>query len=660
MADNSTSSAYGASKGLSYTLPWDAMMQYNSQVEAQKQGLIAQNEQKMGKIVEMEKEVYTAIPTYDKALEDHYEQLHFEMGKTISKYRDPFSSIEGMRAMKDISAKYLNNEFISNYTQTKEAHDRLKTDYANERITESDFQLKEAEYQAFANGDYTKSQKKVFEYGRPDYTQITEINKTLAGDFDRVFNSKSGSVTTEGYSDDQFAKMYELGIMGKHKDNYIMEINRNLRKKQGIEINEETQKAEGIRLLKLQFPRRDEYYHQRSSGEGNAGKSYKDTQTYNDIMYGDMNPNDIPNHVAKADDTSIANFKHVSFGEGFEQYSFATNDAKYKIISASDYDQESFMAKGKVMTTRQNVVSGFFDKISNASKPLFNAPKGVFIFEGDNTAPGISQDQFYALGKSMGYSTNAECDAIFDKYKNGDYEQQNVGLSGKRVISNKGTTAKYSANPFLYEAMSQVTRSVDAEKDFTPAFKTDMENILGFRGEKDFVYLDNVNVPVTMNVQANDKQNSINAPEAQRQWTAMQNQLNVPDYLVLGGGRGVALTRDGTYNGIFDVNAGIHSGEKGLNEVLTSPLRDSFVDYFNRIEKRHTKAKSPKFLIREVFKGLNYDGIKAQINNGGEGSVYSLAEQLKKEIKSAKIKQPEPGTKEYMVLKLAEEFDSLP
>ena len=262
MADN-TVTASGATRGASYVLPWDTMMQYDNMVKQTKDKFEAQNQQRKMQIADMEKQDLTGMPAFDTALENHYEQLHGEMGKVISKYRDPFQSLDGMREMKSIQAKYLANPIINSAKSTEESFKRLQADYASSAITPEDYAIKKAEYDKIANEGDGKS---AFAYARPDYQDTAQIYGDIFKDIDKTTLKDTPNVTIRGYSDQQFDQAYNLAMIGEHKEAFMREIDHNLSQKAGIPINEETRKAEGIRLAKLYKPvDENKIYHQASN-----------------------------------------------------------------------------------------------------------------------------------------------------------------------------------------------------------------------------------------------------------------------------------------------------------------------------------------------------------------------------------------------------------
>src|SRR5512133_621295 len=141
MADN-TVTASGPTRGASYVLPWDTMAQYDQMVTRSKDQYEAQNQQRLATIADMEKQDLTGMPSYDKALEDHYEQLHGQIGKIITKYRDPFQSLEGMRELKGVQAKYIANPIVNNAKTTEGSFKALQSDLANNIITKEDYDIK--------------------------------------------------------------------------------------------------------------------------------------------------------------------------------------------------------------------------------------------------------------------------------------------------------------------------------------------------------------------------------------------------------------------------------------------------------------------------------------------------------------------------------------
>lgn len=395
-----------------YVLPWETAMQYDQMVQNKKEQFQRENEEKMARIVDMEKEQQTEMGIYDRALEDHYENLHLQMGKVITKYKDPFQSIEGMREIKQVSSGYINNQFLTNAKQTQDAYQRLKQDYAQDKITTEDFKLKEAEYNDFINkGDASKT----FDYARPDYTPIEKILGQTASLFDKTNLKDTRNQTVFGYSDEQFDHMADMVYVGPENRQAILKVQANM-KSLGQEITPESTHSELVRLLKNQFPRKTDnrYYESDGNGSGSVSPDYLDS------ILGNI-PNSVAaNYVAMGADKSIADLSTLTFGKGQEKYSIPMR-GQAKFIHSNGFDISTNTFNSRIATTKQNLANGAYEKIMNIVNNKENELPGKIFANAMPNRDLLTPAQFKKLGEKLGFSSS-EIEEINNEFWSGKHK----------------------------------------------------------------------------------------------------------------------------------------------------------------------------------------------------------------------------------------------
>jgi hypothetical protein len=674
MADQDTT-AYGATKGLSYVLPWDTMAQYNQMVEAKKEQYEQQNQQKLQTIAAMEQQTQTGMPTYDKALEDHYEKLHLEMGKVIAKYRDPFSSLDGMRDMKTIQAKYLINPIINNAKDTERLYNQLQNDLANNNITKEDYNVQKTAYDRhIAEGDPMKP----FQYQRPNYEDPDNIINTVARAYDKNY-SETGNTIKTGYTDTQFGSMYDDMFIHKSKDRVLLAIDDYANKHgYGPIADEKTRRQIGIEYLKMMMPEKVDIKQKATSGEeGNLNGAF--FRTNYDAKTGQININDVRNHIRLNGDGSAA-LPRIGFGPTNAMYGYE-NTGKIKIYDATGRDDDSGMFNARGVVTRQEVVNDYCSKIEKYALTLKDDKGNSMlnnknIWQGDDSYPKankgttetldankkfnsiLTEDQFTKLGLALGYKTE-EIPGIVQRFKESQYANAlTKGMIYKSINLDNTSKTGLSANAFLLDFMDKNVSSSDHE-NWTPDFEESLSALNPTAKRSDYVMLNNIKVDPHIDLIHASKINASANTVAQKLIEAnnarfMRTNTIAWDYL--GGGGLLAKNDQGQYQGFTDINNWTGAGRKNFAQVLAMPnITNIATNYFNRkeeyIKNVEAKINSSKgnahydnlenqkpSLAREFFKGLGLNSILEHWNgkdtNGVSARDRSLA--LKPKVEEAK------------------------
>lgn len=589
MADN-TVTASGPTRGASYVLPWDTMAQYDQMVTATKDKFEAQNQQRLATIADMEKQDLTGMPSYDKALEDHYEQLHGQIGKIITKYRDPFQSLEGMRELKDVQAKYIANPIVNNAKETEGAFKRMQLDYAENRITPEDYAIKKAEYDKhITEGDVSKP----FEYGRPDYLQSSKIFDDVFKDMDKSVLKQSPNGSTIGYSDPQFDQAVNLAMIGQHGAALVREIDQNLTQ-QGITINEQSRQAEGVRLAKLYKPLDvNKIYHQASDSEDS-----KNMVLPSDLI---LNTGKIPRQMVGGFIETNAKTKSIELstlgrGQGNDAYSFDPDGAATFFESADDADlSRSHFVNSRVLMPRQNIATSFTKKLLNAANSLRS--KGIAI-DNLNLLSTVNQGteikdsndktvklpvkqmlkpQFDALAGELGIpQKDGSWDYIANEFNQGQY-----ALTGKFVTYDEGKLVDkgsentgYSGNAILFHLLNHGISAPKEEASIPGEMKSAMSEYFGLKSGTDMVVVDGVQLPLRLdNTKLADSDVSQNITPKPTGIRNMQRSMTgVGSYENNFGGKAVLRSATGGWAGIGDVSNRIpknNLGIENLGEILT-------------------------------------------------------------------------------------------
>jgi hypothetical protein len=648
---------------ISGVLPWETQMQYDQMIQQKKDQFQNENEQKMARIVDMEKEQQTGMGVYDKALEDHYEKLHLEMGKVITKYRDPFTSIEGMREIKGVSSKYVNNQYLVNAAKTKEAYDNLKKDYAANRITNDDFQAKEAEYNEFiTNGGADK----VFEYARPDYTPIEKILATTAQLFDKTNLKDTRNQTVSGYKDEQFDHMADMAYVGPENKEAILKVQGNL-KALGADVTPESTKAELVRLLKLQFPLKTDNRYYESSGSGSGSGSVPSiAPDYFDSAEGVIPVAVADSYVNKGKDGSVADLKQLTFGQGQEKYSMPMLGSA-KFINANRFDRTTNSFNSRIATTKQNLANGAYQKISGAINEL-GLPANSFA-SSMNKAGVMDQSQFDALGIKLGFTNPTERSEIYNEYASGKYSKDKaitVGklgtiFGGEDVLSNPNAKSKpiYSANAYLYHIINKNATPISDTGNEDAATKAMLAQFMGNNPGSEPVYVDGVNVSANINPTTIANRNQLGDYEASKR-NERSTEFDIESVKrieYLGGTKMASFNADDVFNGIALQPGGRvqRVGKYGFDEILSNKeALPAFAEYLENVSKR--PKEEGKTLIEQAFRNWPTENIKAYMNSGGEKSLVARFGAVKAKITNGEDVTPE----EKYIYQIGQEYAKLP
>lgn len=644
-------------QNISGVLPWETAMQYDQMIEQKKQQFQNENEQKMARIVDMEKEQDTGMGVYDKALENYYEKLHLDMGKVISKYRDPFTSIEGMREMKDVSNKYLNNQYLLNATQTKEAYQRLKSDYASDKITTEDFKAKEAEYNDFISKG---SADKTFEYSRPDYTPIEKILATTAQMFDKTNLKDTRTQTISGYTDEQFDNMANMIYVGPENREAILKVQGNL-KALGQEVTPDSTKQELVRLLKLQFPRKvdNRYYESSGNGSGN-GSIPAISPDYFDTAEGNIPISVADAYINKGTDKSIADLKTLTFGPGQEKYSIPFSGSA-KFINANRFDRITNSFNSRIATTKQNLANGAYQKIQQVLSKT-GLPSNAFAgpLKVQST---LSPDQFRTLGSQLGFSPE-ETDQIAQEFNSGRYSKDKAITAGNigTLYAGKPEDQKkpiYSANAFLYHIINKNTTPISDTGSEDAGTKAMLAQFMGNNPGSEPVYVDGVNVSANINPTTVANRNQLGDYEASKrnQRSTEFDLESVKRVEYLGGTDMASFNGDDMFNGIAIQPGGRvkRIGKYGFDEILKNKeALPAFAQYLHNVSQR--PKEEGKTVMEQAFKNWPVENIKSYMNAGGNNSLVARFGAIKAKMNNGVDVTPE----EKYIYQIGQEYAKLP
>lgn len=648
MADN-TVTASGPTRGASYVLPWDTMAQYDQMVTATRDKFEAQNQQRLATIADMEKQDLTGMPSYDKALENHYEQLHGQIGKIITKYRDPFQSLEGMRELKDVQAKYIANPIVNNAKTTEDAYKRLQSDFAQNIITTDDYNIKKAEYDKhITEGDITKP----FEYGRPDYMQSSAILDDVFKDMDKVILKESPNESVRGYSDEQFSQAVDLAMIGQHSAAFVREIGQNLQQ-QGVPVTEQSRQAEGIRLAKLYKPLdRNKTFHQASDGGETGGYMPFD----NVLQTGMLSKEDVGSFIPyNAKTKGIEGVKILGRGPGEEEYAIPVEGSIMFFNNASsgvDIGQSQF-ADAEVIMPRQNIADGFIGRLQEAGKKagissvtlLRTIAKGSA--ERDKEGNLIQQslnyipkEKFDALAQNLGLKPDPQTgtyDFIANEFNEGKYQIENSFISmGDEKIIEKGIPSPdgkplYSANAILMHLMSHGITKPTKEALQSSFNKEAMAAYYGDHPGTDWVAVKGAQIPLRVDITKGMEYNvSKNVPSGKTGANYMARAVKGENSFVgLHEGLGVIYSPIGTWDGIGQTDHRSRNdrlGKDSFGEILQSPRATaSLIKGYNSFNSSTTTSDSQGKTKLEQLTHLSLPTLEEMFNKGGEQSFNATA-----------------------------------
>ena len=669
MADN-TVTASGPTRGTSYVLPWDAMAQYDQMVQTSKNQYEQQNQQRLATIADMEKQDLTGMPSYDKALEDYYEQLHGEMGKIITKYRDPFQSLEGMRELKGVQAKYIANPIVNNAKTTETSFKSMQADLANNIITKEDYDIRKAEYDKhITEGDVTKP----FIYQQPNYIDPTTVVAQIASSFDTEFKEDANKVVS-GHFDEQIGNIYDAAFIDKSRDRFLLGVdNYAATKGYGKITDEETRKKIGMEYIRMMLPLKTDLKERTGGGDGlGSGKAVQDLRTWYDTNRGTLDPNNANSYIDKNADGSL---RLSMIGHGINQGAYSwepTESAKIKFIKSDNYDPGSKQLNSTVVMSKAELYSGVGNKIAKQVKAL-GINDQVFSgtsSDGKSSINGITltERQFDILGESLGF-TFEQIDKINKDYVNGNYTDalSQSGIYDDVLLKPDGQA--FSPSAFLYHIISKKARIANDNDKWTPDDVQELETIYKINKKSDAVYLHGVQLNAQMDTKKDNKVNdeyNTGTVEAQKKWSSIFQQTDTPRREILGGGLVLALSDNGRYYGFTDVNRVDAAGRNNLAEVFLSKntrLSDAALFYYQqqkRITQRYTQPNQPS-VLQLFFKGLDKEAIRKHLTFAPEGqlSTYQMAEQIKAELPEMTKNGETTSEKEKMILDLCQEFDNM-
>lgn len=674
MAENTVAAA-GPTRGASYVLPWDAMAQYDQMVTRSKEQYEAQNQQRLATIADMEKQDLTGMPSYDTALENHYEQLHKEMGKVITKYRDPFESLEGMREMKSIQAKYIANPIVNNAKTTETSFKALQSDLANNIITKEDYDIKKAEYDKhITDGDITKP----FEYAQPDYVEPTTVVAKIASSFEKTFKETAYS-TTSGYTDEQIGNIYDAAFIDKSRDRFMLGVENYAKSKNyGVITDEKRRKEIGEEYIRMMLPWKVDK-KEKTEGDGIDSGIYT-LRTSMDANTGNLNTQDARNYVRKNTDGSLA-INNIGIAAGNGEYSFQTK-GKWTFDNSDHYDSDTKQLNSQILGTKVQLVNDIGDKITTAARKI--GLKGN-IWSGSTddsketeTNAVIDEKSFNALGMELGFSDEA-IKAIKDNYLQGYNKSLFQGMIyGNLKFDPKDNQSGLSANAFLYHIADKTVTAVEANEVFSNDIEADLYNLHGTKSKSSYVRLHGVQLDSNVSMAAaskTNKDNNTGTPEQRRMWQQMQVKTLTADYDIIRGGIVFAKTQENRYDGFTNMNTGERAGNtdgrtgisQGLAHVMESKdLSWGAVERFDEqrriAEKGQREAENnPNIeyrysVLNGFFRGLTPEQIRNQMTTKGKNglSIIDMATQIDEPTKTDKgiILSP----KERMIIELTKEY----
>ena len=474
---------FGASDGFAVRLPWDKMMDREQYLKQREQQYIANNEQKLAKIADMEQQTYTDLPIFNQHLEKYYEGLHEETGKIISQYGgDPFKSLDGMNALNTQRTKFLNNPILNNANQSKAAYQRLMEDYKAGHVTTSDFQKYQNSYTQFGqNGDPKTGISMPWNYTRPDYKTENDMVKDISSGFEKAVlgfddTSKNYSV---GFQKGQFSKMADLALEDPKYEPFIEKV-QNRMKEQGVDPSHLHTYLQDV--FKQHLPA---MFHPgpKGSGSGTPLKPLSNTSSFENIIVTDSTENNenVKNFVPTDSDGNISQ-KMLAFGPGNEAYSIPFK-GNAKLVSTGYFDNDSKVVDGTVVLSRQDYMDGLTNKLNKAAKDA--GLKGVNMWitseletsaasgtakYGNQNPSKMSEQDFINLAKAAGYSTDTPNDikhliALNDRYMSNDprYHDYDDAYNGVHLPmqpdnpgqpdSKTGHYDQFSANALLADMM---------------------------------------------------------------------------------------------------------------------------------------------------------------------------------------------------------------
>lgn len=576
MADKNPT-ASGATRGSSYVLPWDTIAQYGQLVEQTKQHYADQNQQKMSKIADMEQNPNTTIPVHDKALENYYESLHGEMGKVLTKYPDPFSSLDGMRELKGIQGKYLNNEYLTAATKTKASYSSMMEDYKAGRISEDDFKQKESQYNEFVSSDPKTNGAKSFEYLRPEYTQLPEIFSKQVTKFKESIIDQSANHITQGFSDEQLSDAYDSALLDIDSSAMITRVNANLQHNQ-VDITADSQKKEALRLMRVQYPldKRNIYHEKTGGGDGIGFGGYRGLD-YEESLNptGSMDPQSALVRIPKATDGSIAGMDSIIVQD--RKFNFTTK-SKAVVIAADKYNDESKQLNSRIVMPKQNFINDNVEDFEAiASKAITGTNKNYFNTVSKRS--NLTRDEFISFGLAKGYTEEEAIqlrkDYLEGKLNLGETKVKEMPLMVNGISPQSqetvDTSTDFSLNPFLLNSIRQTTTVTD-RSGFTPEYKATIDGVIGWGDKKEFVYIDNVQLSPQNTIDQVTKRDvgSKIPTKVEELNQAVLATTRTFQHIKLGNGILQSGNHNGVLNGFLDYKTSTKYGEDNFQDIFKS------------------------------------------------------------------------------------------
>lgn len=602
---------FKAAKGLAFELPYDRITAYRQQAESRRQQLAAQNEAKISRISDMEKETYTNAPVYNKALESHYEELNLDMGKVIAKYGDPFKSLDGTREMKSIQTKYLDNDFLRNSAQTTEARKNLDADYkAGNRISEEDYLDYKGKYDAFIEGGDATS---TFQYIRPEYEDYRDSLKEIMQRFDKTIIEETKDYTTTGYKDDQIkdgtADFWNHDIYSNARERLT-----NQMKATGVPVNNENLRKFTEDQIKLQFPPNKNKNYSTKTG---SDKDIYSTRTPSRVRVQGSSGEQVPNsalfhYVPKDENGYLMKTEgktQLAFGAGKDAY-YTDYDGRAKVINTNGYDQSSENISTNLLITRQSYVNSIASKIRDVA--VQTGIQGGIYSLGENDNGVMTAESFNALGLSLGHSQE-EIAKIQKEFSDGKYVVGEKDSYNDEILIGKLEDG-FSANAFLYNQMYNTSENLSSRANISTELKDDMEAMLyGSSEPTNFLLLKGVQVQGQFGPQE-DVFFDAWAKEEPKAYRGQMKQIEAQGtsyYQPMKGSVVLSLDKNRHFNGVTDTQDGNYVRYRGIDQLINAEKVSSLTDYIDsrfQAELKNYKAELKREGVQNDIIG-DYDNL---------------------------------------------------